>query len=169
MLRLDFQSQEQLQPLIFSASVEDKAKVRQAIKNKTVHAVVARSTASTSNSSQAVEKKRKASFIEPPSISTSTATSRAVADTPRVPNAIYPPTASQVIEVAEEADAEEPEEDEPPERLYTILNTSIVGVQYYQGYMRRLSDCLSRPNALGRSRRVWGTGEACSGTKQSIR
>jgi len=56
---------------------------------------------------------------------------------PRVPNAIYPPTASQMIEVAEEADADEPEEDEPLEELYTTLNTNIVGVQYYEGYMRQ--------------------------------
>ena len=42
-----------------------------------------------------------------------------------------------MIEVAEEADADEPEEDEPPEELYTTLNTNIVGVQYYKGYMRR--------------------------------
>ena len=42
-----------------------------------------------------------------------------------------------MIEVAEEADASEPEEDEPPEELYTTLNTNIVGVQYYKGYMRQ--------------------------------
>lgn len=42
-----------------------------------------------------------------------------------------------MIEVAEEADADEPEEDEPPEELYTTLSTSIVGVQYYKGYMRQ--------------------------------
>lgn len=41
-----------------------------------------------------------------------------------------------MIEVAEEADADEPDEDEPPEELYTTLNTNIVGVQYYEGYMR---------------------------------
>jgi hypothetical protein len=101
--------------------------------------VVAHSTASTSDSAQTAEKKKKkASFVEPSFASTSTTTSRAVADTPtpRVPNAIYPPTASQVIEVAEEADIEEPEEDEPPERLYTTLNTNVVGVQYYKGCVR---------------------------------
>lgn len=96
-------------------------------------------TAPTPSTSQATEKKkRKASFIEPSFTSTSK-TSTAVPATlaPRVPNAIYQPTASQMIEVAEEADADEPEEDEPPEELYTTLNTNIVGVQYYKGYMRR--------------------------------
>lgn len=95
--------------------------------------MVARSTASTSTSSQTTEKKkRKASSVEPSFVSTSNAVVNA--STPRVPGAIYPLTASQMIEVAEEADVDEPEEGEPPERLYTTLNTSIVGVQYYKGY-----------------------------------
>lgn len=130
-------SQNQSRSLTFFSSAEDKAKVRQAIKDKTVHAAIASTTATTSSSSQTVEKKkRKASFVEPSFASTSTATSRAFVDapTPRVPNAIYPPTASQVIEVAGEVDVDEPEEDEPPERLYTTLNTSVVGVQYYKGH-----------------------------------
>lgn len=134
-LRLVLQSQNQSRPLIFFASAEDKTKVRQAIKDKTVHGVVARSTVSTSNSSQTAKKKRKTSSIEPSFASTSTTASKPAVGTPvlKVPNAIFPPTASQVIEVAEEADVDEPEEDEPPERLYTTLNTSIVGVQYYKG------------------------------------
>ena len=149
--------------LIFLDRSEDHAKIRLAIKNKTVHAAVARSTASASSSSQVAEKKkRKASFIEPSFVSTSTALSAvATIPAPRIPNAIYPPTASQAIEVAEEADAEEPE-DEPPERLYTILNTSIVGVQYYKGCIGRILGSVPHPDALGRSRRVWGTGETRS-------
>lgn len=121
---------------MFFGSAGDKAKVRQAIKDKTVHAAVARSTASASSSSQTTDKKkRKVSFVEPPFASTSATSSSAVVDAPapRVPNAIYPPTASQIIEVAEEAEVDNPEEDEPPERLYTTLSTSIVGVQYYKG------------------------------------
>ena len=73
---------------------------------------------------------------------------------------IYQPTASQMIEVAEEADADEPEEDEPPEELYTTLNTNIVGVQYYKGCMRRKPGRTLRINTSARSRRVWRTGEA---------
>lgn len=122
--------------LIFDRA-EDQAKVRLAIKNKTVRQVVPRSTASTSGTSQANEKKkRKASFIEPPSFASTSATPSAVVVTPapRVPSAIYPPTASQVIEAAEEADVGSPE-DEPLEELYTTLQTSIVGVQYYKGYI----------------------------------
>lgn len=144
-------------------SAEDQAKVRLAIKNKTVHAAVAQLTATTSNSSsQAAEKKkRKASFIEPSFVSTP-ATSGVVAPTPapRVPSAIYPPTASQMIEVAEEADFNEPEEDEPPEELYTTLNTNIVGVQYYNGYMRQNICCAPHIDASARSYRVWRTCEA---------
>ncbi|KAF9650574.1 hypothetical protein BDM02DRAFT_3164771 [Thelephora ganbajun] len=120
----------------YTLRAEDQERIRQAIKDKTVHAAVARSTAPTSSSSQATEKKkkRKASFVEPSFTSTS-ATSRAVVDAPasRVPNAIYPPTASQMFEVAEEADVDVQEEEEPPEELYTTLNTNIVGVQYYKG------------------------------------
>jgi hypothetical protein len=125
----------------------------------------------TPSTSQATEKKkRKASFIEPSFASTST-TSSTVAATlaPRVPNTIYPPTASQMIEVAAEADADEPEEDEPPEELYTTLNTNVVGVQYYKGYMRRKLGCTPRINASARSRRVWRTGETRTRTKESIR
>jgi len=124
-------------------------------------------TASTPSTSQAAEKKkRKASFIEPSFTSTST-TSSAVPPTLalRVPNAIYLPTASQMIEVAEEADADEPEEDEPPEELYTTLNATVVGVQYYKGYMRWKLGCTPRTNTSARSRRVWRTGEACTRTK----
>lgn len=79
-----------------------------------------------------------------------------------MPNAIYPPTASQVIEVAEEADLDEPAEDEPIERLYTTLNTSIVGVQYYKGYIRHILGCILHTDPLGRFGWVWGTSEACS-------
>jgi len=116
----------------------------------------------TPSTSQATEKKkRKASFIEPSFASTSTIPNAVtVAPAPGVPSAIYPPTASQMIEVAEEADANEPEEDEPPEELYTTLNTNIVGVQYYKGYMRRKLGCTPRIDASARSRRVWRTGEA---------
>ena len=148
--------------LIFLDRSEDHARIRLAIKNKTVHAAVARSTASASSSSQVAEKKkRKASFIEPSFVSTSAALSTvATIPTPRIPNAIYPPTASQMIEVAEEADASEPEEDEPPEELYTTLNTNIVGVQYYKGCMRRKPGRTLRINTSARSRRVWRTGEA---------
>jgi len=128
---------------MFFDSAEDKAKVRQAIKDKTVHAAVARSTASASSSSQTTEKKkRKISFVEPPLASTSTTSSSAVvgAPAPRVPNAVYPPTASQIIEVAEEAEVDNTEEDEPLERLYTTLSTNVVGVQYYKGSFHRALD-----------------------------
>ena len=151
-------------------SAEDQARVRLAIKNKTVHPPVARPTAPTPGPSQAGEtKKRKASFIEPSFASTSTIPS-AVAATPapRVPNAIYPPTTSQMIEVAEEADVDD-SEDEPPEEMYTTLHTSIVGVQYYKGYMRQKLRCTCHIHTLGRSRRVWGAGEARTGTAESIR
>jgi hypothetical protein len=74
-----------------------------------------------------------------------------------------------MIEVAEEAVADEPEEDEPLERLYTTLNTSVVGVQYYKGFKVDELVLCHMLIPLGRSRWVWGTGEACSGTKQSIR
>jgi hypothetical protein len=40
-----------------------------------------------------------------------------------------------MIEVAEEAEVDNPEEDEPPEQLYTTLSTNVVGVQYYKGNM----------------------------------
>ena len=73
-----------------------------------------------------------------------------------------------MIEVAEEADADESEEDEPPERLYTTLNTSVVGIQYYKGYTPGALGRAPHADTLGRSRRVWGTGETRSGTKQSI-
>lgn len=154
-------------PLIFLGRPEDQAKIQLAIRNKTVHAAVARSTMPAPNTSQATEKKkRKASFIEPSFASTSrTPSAVTVTTAPRVPNAIYPPTASQMIEVAEEADANEPEEDELPEELYTTLNTNIVGVQYYNGYMRRKLGYTSRIDASARSRRVWRTGEARTRTK----
>lgn len=74
-----------------------------------------------------------------------------------------------MIEVAEEADADGSEEDEPPEELYTTLNTSIVGVQYYKGYMRQKHCCMTHIDASGRSRWVWRTGEARKGTRKSIR
>lgn len=153
--------------LIFFRSGEDKDKVRQAIKDKTVHSAVARSTAPTSSSSQAIgKKKRKPSFVEPSFVSTPATTSRAVTDAPapRVPNAIYPPTASQVIEVGEEAEVDNQEEEEPPERLYATLSTSIVGIQYYKGDVDRVIGCMHNANALGRPCRVWRTGEARSGT-----
>lgn len=81
------------------------------------------------------------------------------APAPRVPNAIYPPTASQIIEVAEEADLNDSEEDEPPEELYTTLHTSIVGVQYYKGYIRQKLGCTSNIDTSARPRWVRGTGE----------
>jgi len=65
-----------------------------------------------------------------------------------------------MIEVAEEADPDDSEEDEPPEELYTTLQTSIVGVQYYKGYMRQKLGCTSNIDASARPRWVRGTGEA---------
>lgn len=70
-----------------------------------------------------------------------------------------------MIEVAEEAEAGASEEDEPTEELYTTLQTSIVGVQYYKGYMRQklcFAPCI---DTLGRSCRVWRTSEAPARTK----
>ena len=133
-----FKARNQPWLLTFFDSAEDRAKIRQAIKDGSVHVAVARSTESASGPSQTTGKKRKASFAEPSFASISGETSTAVMDTlaPRVPNAIYAPTASQMIEAAEEAELDAPDE-EPPERLYTTLNTSVVGVQYYKGDMRR--------------------------------
>jgi len=150
----------------FFDRAEDQAKIRLAIKNKTVRAVVARPTAPTPGPSQPKEsKKRKASFIEPSFASTSaTSSAVTVAPVPRVPNAIYPPTASQMIEVAEEADPDDSEEEEPPEELYTTLNTSIVGVQYYKGYMRPKLGRTTGTDFPARPRWLRGTGEACTRT-----
>jgi len=92
----------------------------------------------------------------------------APAPAPRVPNAIYPPTASQMIEVAEEADPDDSEEEEPPEELYTTLHTSIVGVQYYKGYMRQKPGRTSDIDASARSRWVRRTGEARTRTAKPI-
>ena len=68
-----------------------------------------------------------------------------------------------MIEVAEEADSDDSEEDELPEELYTTLSTSIVGVQYYKGYMRQKLGCASDTDVSGRPRWVWGTGETRTG------
>lgn len=70
-----------------------------------------------------------------------------------------------MMEVTEEADANEPQEDEPIEELYTTLSTNVVGIQYYKGYMRQIPGHMTCINALTRSRRVWRAGETRTGTK----
>ena len=64
-----------------------------------------------------------------------------------------------MIEAAEEAEPDDSEEDEPPEELYTMLHTSIVGVQYYKGYMHLKHGCTSNIDTSARPRWVRGTGE----------
>ena len=73
-----------------------------------------------------------------------------------------------MIEVVEEADADDQEE-EPPEELYTTLTTSTVGVQYYEGRIRRELHCMPQVNPSARSRWVWRTGEARTGAIQPVR
>jgi len=74
-----------------------------------------------------------------------------------------------MIEAAEEADVEDAQEDEPPEELYTTLNTEVVGVQYYEGCVRRSFCWTHHIDGSDRPRRIWGTGEAPTGANQSIR
>ena len=69
------------------------------------------------------------------------------------------------MEVTEEADADDPQEDEPIEELYTTLSTNVVGIQYYEGYMRQILGHMTCVNALTRSRWVWRTGETRTRTK----
>jgi len=70
-----------------------------------------------------------------------------------------------MIEVAEEADGNDPGEDEPPEELYTTLNTNVVGVQYYEGCVSQKLCRTCRTNASSRPRWVRRTGETRPGTK----
>lgn len=74
-----------------------------------------------------------------------------------------------MIEVAEEADVGDSEEDEPLEELYTTLTTSIVGVQYYKGYMRQKLCRALHIDASSRSRWIWRTSETRKGATKSIR
>lgn len=73
-----------------------------------------------------------------------------------------------MIEAAEEVDEDVPEEEEPPERRYTTLNTSVVGVQYYKGDTCHPLGCAPRTNVLDRTCRIRRTSEARSGAEQPI-
>ena len=70
-----------------------------------------------------------------------------------------------MMEVTEEAGADELQEDEPIEELYTTLGTSVVGIQYYEGYMRQTLDQMTCINTTVRSYRIRRAGEARTGTK----